>query len=57
VPRAIRQKLDQIDERQRDHTARFAAIEQRLVSIEQRLSIGEERFARIDARMELRDQP
>jgi hypothetical protein len=41
--------------RLRDHSARFVAAEARLLALEHRFDIGNERLARIEARLELRD--
>lgn len=52
--KAIRSKLDGMDETLRMHTARFVAIEARLQSLEQRFDIVDERMVRMERRLELR---
>ena len=51
----IRTLLHSMDERLREHSARFTAVEARLGAIEQRLDIWNERMARIETRLGLRE--
>lgn len=49
-------KLETMSEVQRDQTARLSAIEARIGAVESRLDIWNERIARVEVRLDLRDE-